>query len=202
MALLRYEVQFQEFITKVEQNSNQLSSYNCRKIVSTKYLRRHIWKCILNPKKTDLSNSNNEIKNCHIRHRAKSQTLLACADAVIDNQVAVRLHNDVLQKMAADKIGLAAKKDWLIRKYGETYLKKLKRIQLNRSCSNKMRKCAWLLLETRKRLQYLKITFFELLRLKYFDIIVCSARKISNYKEETKTFGTPSLAMHLGTMLK
>ncbi|KAI4455533.1 dde superfamily endonuclease [Holotrichia oblita] len=104
--------------------------------------------------------------------------------------------------MKADEIGLVAKKDALIRHYGENYLKKHKRAQIMTACSNKLRECARLLIEVRRRTNNTVLTFFDMLNTNLFDSIVASSKTISGYEEDNKKFKAPSLAIHMGTTLK
>ncbi|XP_072400507.1 uncharacterized protein [Diabrotica undecimpunctata] len=104
--------------------------------------------------------------------------------------------------MKADQISLVAKRDPLIRHFGENYLKKHKRAQISVACSNKMRECSRLLIEMRRHTEKKNLPFFDILNPMLFDTVVASARLISGYNEETKIYKAPSLAMHLGTTLK
>ncbi|KAK4886196.1 hypothetical protein RN001_002467 [Aquatica leii] len=104
--------------------------------------------------------------------------------------------------MRADDIALIAKKDDLIRRYGENYLKRHKRAQIVVTCSNKIRECAKLLKETRRRTNNNKLMFFDIISTCYYDIIVASAKTISRYDDTLKKYLAPSLAIHLATTLK
>ncbi|KAK4880746.1 hypothetical protein RN001_008892 [Aquatica leii] len=135
-------------------------------------------------------------------HQAQSQTLLACAADTENTAAAIQLKNEVFLRMRADDIAFIAKKDDLIRRYGENYLKRHKRAQIVVPCSNKIRECAKLLKETRRRTNNNNLTFFDIISTCYYDIIVASAKTISRYDDTLKKYLAPSLAIHLGTTLK
>ncbi|KAI4464786.1 hypothetical protein MML48_3g00014709 [Holotrichia oblita] len=193
IALLRFETQFEEFIEGVQIDNNKLPCAHCKRLVKPSYLRRHFKVCVVKPiNKTGQK----------IQHRAQSQTLLACAADFGNTEATLRVKNEVFSKMKADEIGLVAKKDALIRHYGENYLKKHKRAQIMTACSNKLRECARLLIEVRRRTNNTVLTFFDMLNTNLFDSIVASSKTISGYEEDNKKFKAPSLAIHMGTTLK
>ncbi|KAK4887472.1 hypothetical protein RN001_003743 [Aquatica leii] len=134
-------------------------------------------------------------------HQAQSQTLLACAADTENTAAAIQLKNEVFLRIRADDIALIAKKDDLIRRNGENYLKRHKRAQIVVTCSNKIRECAKLLKETRRRKNNNKLTFFDIISTRYYDIIVASAKTISRYDDTLKEYWAPSLAIHLGLAL-
>ncbi|KAF5277680.1 hypothetical protein FQA39_LY18437 [Lamprigera yunnana] len=108
----------------------------------------------------------------------------------------------LLSKMASDNIGFLARKDSLIRHFGEFYLKKHKRAQISHACSNKMRECSRLLIEMRRRTGNPNFSFVQLLNPTLFDDVVLCAKTISGYDDTRKTYKAPSLALHLGTTLQ
>ncbi|XP_072393722.1 uncharacterized protein [Diabrotica undecimpunctata] len=193
LSLLRYETQFEAFIQNDKIDSNRLPCVYCKRIVAVNYLRRHYKTCATKP----INETGHKIQ-----HRAQSQTLVACADLSINTAATLRLKNEVFAKMKADQISLVAKRDPLIRHFGENYLKKHKRAQISVACSNKMRECSRLLIEMRRHTEKKNLPFFDILNPMLFDTVVASARLISGYNEETKIYKAPSLAMHLGTTLK
>ncbi|KAK4882233.1 hypothetical protein RN001_005552 [Aquatica leii] len=175
------------------ENSNKLPCIYCKRLVKASYLRRHYKVCVVKP----INKSNQKIQ-----HQAQSQTLLACAADTENTAAAIQLKNEVFLRIRADDIALIAKKDDLIRRYGENYLKRHKRAQIVVPCSNKIRECAKLLKETRRRKNNNKLTFFDIISTCYYDIIVASAKTISRYDDTLKEYLAPSLAIHLGTTLK
>ncbi|RZC40848.1 hypothetical protein BDFB_011498, partial [Asbolus verrucosus] len=193
LALLRYETKLEAFVQDQDKNENKLPCVHCKRLITPTYLRRHYKVCIMKP----LNETNRRIQ-----HRAQSQTLLACAADVGNTYALLRIRNEVFPKMKADDISLIAKKDALIRYYGANYLKKHKRAQIVSVCSNKLRKCARLLIEMRRRTGNNNLTFFETISTKNFDLIVSSTKTVSGYHEENKNFRAPSLALHLGNLLK
>ncbi|KAK4882271.1 hypothetical protein RN001_005590 [Aquatica leii] len=187
IALLRYETQFRKFVETG--NSNKLPCIYCKRLVKPSYLKRHYKVCVVKP----INKSNQKIQ-----HQAQSQTLLACAADTENTAAAIQLKNEVFLRIRADDIALIAKKDDVIRRYGENYLKRHKRAQIVVPCSNKIRECAKLLKETRRRTNNNKLTFFDIISTCYYDIIVASAKTISRYDDTLKEYLAPSLAIHLG----
>ncbi|KAF2898335.1 hypothetical protein ILUMI_07839 [Ignelater luminosus] len=166
LALLRNEVNFESFVENEEYNTEKLPCTHCKRIVAAKYLRRHYKKCIVKP-------INETGRN--VRHRSASQTLVACASEHANITATLRVKKEVFSRMASDEIGFVARRDSLIRHFGEFYLKKHKRAQIAHACANKMRE---------------------------FDDVVLSAKAISGYDGEKKTYQASSLALHLGTTLQ
>ncbi|KAK4882179.1 hypothetical protein RN001_005498 [Aquatica leii] len=187
IALLRYETQFRKFVETG--NSNKLPCIYCKRLVKASYLRRHYKVCVVKP----INKSNQKIQ-----HQAQSQTLLACAADTENTAAAIQLKNEVFLRIRADDIALIAKKDDLIRRYGENYSKRHKREQIVVPCSNKIRECAKLLKVTRRRTNNNKLTFFDIISTCYYDIIAASAKTISRYDDTLKEYLAPSLAIHLG----
>lgn len=138
----------------------------------------------------------------NVRHLAASQTLVAYAGEHENTVATLRVKNEVFSRMASEEVGVVARKDVLIRHFGEFYLKKHKQAQIIIACSNKMRECSRLLIEMRRRLTKQDLTFFQLLDPVLFDDIVLSAKDVSGYDEGSKNYKAPSLAMHLGTILQ
>ncbi|KAH0998600.1 hypothetical protein HUJ04_005431 [Dendroctonus ponderosae] len=90
--------------------------------------------------------------------------------------------------------------DMLSCSYAESLLRRHKRTQIRNVVSNKMRELGRFLISlgnvTGIRL------LFDALNPQFFDNIIGSVRVISGYCEETKTFKSGSLALHMGTTLK
>ncbi|KAF2891051.1 hypothetical protein ILUMI_15122, partial [Ignelater luminosus] len=138
----------------------------------------------------------------NVRHRSASQTLVACASEHANITATLRVKEEVFSRMASDENGFVARRDSLIRHFGEFCLKKHKRAQIAHACANKMRECSRLLIEMRRRIGNSKFSFFEMLSPVLFDDVVMSAKAISGYDGEKKTYQAPSLALHLGTTLQ
>ncbi|KAF5279660.1 hypothetical protein FQR65_LT15317 [Abscondita terminalis] len=194
LALMRYDTEFQQFIENENITSGKLPCAHCKKILAVTYLRRHYKNCTIK--------SINETGGSRIQHRTQSQTLVACANNFTKTTASLRIIKEVYPKMKADDISFVAKRDQLIRHFGENYLKKHKRSQIASVCSNKLRECARLLIQMRKRTNNPELSFFEMLSTFNFDDVIFSTRIISGYSEEKKIFKAPSLAMHTGTLLK
>nr|CAI5852545.1 unnamed protein product [Callosobruchus analis] len=193
LALLRYESDFKIFVQNENPSAERLPCAHCKRIIGVNYLRRHYKKCIAKP-------INETGRN--ICHRAASQTLVACASDHGNVAATLRVKQEVFSRMASDEIGYLARRDPLIRHFGGYYLKKHKRAQIITACSNKMRECARLLIELRRRIGKADLSFFELLNPTLFDNIISSSKSISGYDEEKKSYRAPSLAMHMGTTLQ
>lgn len=109
---------------------------------------------------------------------------------------------EVFAKMRSDNISLVAKSDYLITSFGENYLKKHKREQLNVVCSNKMRELSRLLIQMRDLTQKADISLADIINPIYVDAFVESAKRISGYDPKNRTYRSASLAAHVGTSLK
>ncbi|KAJ8949759.1 hypothetical protein NQ318_018233 [Aromia moschata] len=104
--------------------------------------------------------------------------------------------------MKGDNIYLQSKKDLLIVRFGNSYLKKHKREGLRYACSNRMRELSRLLISVRKMMENENMALKDILHPKYFDNVISPVRNIEGYDAFKKSFKGPSLAMHLGTSLK
>lgn len=104
--------------------------------------------------------------------------------------------------MRGDEISFVAKKDLLIVHYGESYLKSQKRERKEYSCSNKMRELARLLMTYRNNNNCSNISFKDLLHPENFDGVVSATRKLAGFDPLSKTYKSPSIAIHMGTALK
>ncbi|KAF5290598.1 hypothetical protein FQA39_LY14664 [Lamprigera yunnana] len=177
LALLRYEVKFEEYVQTEEFQPDKLPCAHCKRIIAAKYLRRHYKNCIVHP-------INETGRNIH--HRAASQTLLACANEHANVTATLRVKKEVFSKMASDNIGFLERKDSLIRHFGEFYLKKPKQAQISHACSNNMRECSRLLIEMRRRTGNPNFSFFQLLNPTLFDDVILGAKTISGYDDTRK----------------
>lgn len=192
LSLLRNQTNFNQYIYDDDSESNKIPCAFCKRVVKKSYLKRHYKKCLLKPVK----------KSKRLNHLAASQTMIALASQHTNTAATIRVKNEVFSRMMADEIGNVARKDPLIRYFGEEYLKKHKRAQLAIACSNKMRECARLLIEIRRRLLRPDLSLIDILNPVLFDDIVLATKDISGYNVDTKTYKAPSLADHMGTTLK
>lgn len=131
-----------------------------------------------------------------------SQTLIAYSLDETNTINKLRVKEEVFSRMKADNISFVAKTDYLICRFGENYLKKHKREQLNIVCSNKMRELARFLIEFRKISNLPECTLKDALSPKLFDIVIEAAKNVGGYDKEKKTYKSASLSAHLGTSLK
>lgn len=104
--------------------------------------------------------------------------------------------------MKGDDIAFQAKRDLLIAQFGNSYLKKHKRERIAYACSTRMRELSRLLISFRNIIKDQNIALKDMLHPKFFDAVISSVRTIAGYDPFKKSFKTPSLAMHMGTLLK
>ncbi|KAF5294654.1 hypothetical protein FQA39_LY02786 [Lamprigera yunnana] len=88
LALLRYEVKFEQCVQTEEFQPDKLPCAHCKRIIAAKYLRRHYKNCIVHP-------INETGRN--IRHPAASQTLLACANEHANVTATLRVKKEVFK---------------------------------------------------------------------------------------------------------
>lgn len=199
LGLIRNSGNFNEFLKgnvypkygSKSDNTEYYPCHRCKALLKKKYLSRHRKTCII---KKNRSNA--------IREAAASQTLIACSLDETNTLNRLRVKEEVFPRMKADDISIVAKTDYLIYKFGENYLKKHKREQLNVVCSNKMRELARFLIEFRKISNLPHYTLKDVLTPKLFDTIVECAKNIGGFDKEQKTYRAASLSAHLGTSLK
>lgn len=160
------------------------------------YKRTYLWR----HKKVCKAVINTDNKGRKIQHLTESQTFLVSTGLLGNFLNKSRLKSEVFGIMKPDNISLIAKKDSLICLFGESYLNKHKRKQMNVVASNKIREMARLKLA----LQSLSTEkdLIDYLKPEMYDHIITAAKIISGYDPELKTFTSASLAMHLGTSLK
>lgn len=162
----------------------------CLGLFKKQYLRRHRKKCDLRDRKT----SNRE------NHLSETQIFTICSGLNKEFYDKLRLKNEVFKYMRNDEISEAAMNDILICTYGESQLKKHKRVQIRSCISNRMREMGRLLIALRKMTGIQSMS--DILKPEYFDNIVTATKIISGYNEESRTFNASSLALHMGTRLK
>lgn len=133
-------------------------------------------------------------------HLSEAQTFLA-ATGILGNYLnKSRLKTEVFPNMRPDKISFTAKSDTLICLYGESYLNKHKRRQMNIVASNKIREIARLKLALQ---EFTTIRdSIEFLKPEMYENIIAACKIICGFNSETKAFKASSLALHLGTNLK
>jgi hypothetical protein len=201
IGLLRNKAHFTEFLSgnkrpiygNSKPDTEHYPCIHCKGLYSKKYLARHSRKCIAN---TDASTSKG------FKHVSASQTLIACSLDKNATLQKLRIREEVFNIMKADEISLTAKTDVLICHFGENYLKKHKRKQMNVVCSNKIRELARLLIEFRQTTNNQESQLIDILDPSKFDICIECAKRIGGYNAEEKTYKAPSLSAHIGTSLK
>lgn len=198
--ILRQEKNFTKPVksTTTEKNSGSkdlIGYYPCSYCLGF-YKRSYLWR----HKKNCKSKTTNTAESTRRNHLTDSQTLLASVGLLGDYHNKSRLQSDVFSIMRPDDISFTAKKDPLIFLYGESYLAKHKRKQMNVVASNKMREMARLKLALEATTSITSL--FDALRPNMYDHIVTAAKIVSGYDAETKSFRSSSLALHLGTNLK
>nr|CAI5858179.1 unnamed protein product [Callosobruchus analis] len=165
---------------------------NCLGFFKKSYLWRHKKKC----------NTLTGIKKsqCRTNHLSEAQTFIAATGLLGNYLEKSRLKAEVFSIMKADKISFAAKCDPLICLYGESYLSKHKRKQMNVVASNKVREIAKLLLALQK---FSTVKWcIDFLRPDMYESIVTATKIICGFDANTRTFKASSLALHFGTNLK
>nr|CAI5842778.1 unnamed protein product [Callosobruchus analis] len=141
--------------------------------------------------------ANNLSKSC----LTTSQTFMALIQSKNSNFLkSSRVKSEVFCIMRADAISAAVKNDSIICLYGEVLLSKHKRQQIVNVVSNKMREMGRLLIILKQ--SHTVECLFDALKPEMFQHLVTAVKTMSGYSESTKSFQSPSLAMHMGTNLK
>lgn len=153
-------------------------------------LRRHIKRCYFNNETT--------LTSRRPRHQAQAQNLLVVAFGPNDP---LRT-SGLLNSLAADDVSLVAKKDKIICEVGRKYITSHKEKHLVPVARRQMRRLARLLIESRKIEKYDSLSFLSFLHPSKFKTIVNATHAIAKYNSETNLFGSPSLALQMGTLLK
>lgn len=155
-------------------------------------LFKHVKICKSKPK--DVTKTR---KNC----LTASQTFMAMIKSKNNDFLkSSRIKTEVFSIMRPDDISEVVKNDPLICLYGETLISKHKRQQIVNVVSNKMREMARLLIAL-KSIHNLN-GLFDALKPEFFQDFVSATKEISGYEISTRSFKSPSLAMHMGTNLK
>lgn len=154
-------------------------------------LFKHVKICKNKPK--DMTST----RNC----LSSSQTFMALINSKNNEFLkSSRVKAEVFRIMRPDNISATVKNDLLICLYGEALLAKHKRQQIVNVVSNKMREMGRLLLTLKNT--YDINCLFDALKPQVFQYLVSATKIISGYDITTKSFKSPSLALHMGTNLK
>lgn len=174
------------------QNEIYFPCVNCLGYYKKTYLWRHRKKCSAKTTKESGSSKTN--------HLSEAQTFLASIGMLGNYLNKSRLKKEVLGIMRPDEISFVAKNDALICMYGESYLNKHKRRQMNVVVSSKMRELARLKLALQKSTTITNL--IEILKPEMYNQIIAACKIICGYDPTTQTMKASSLALHLGTTLK
>lgn len=172
-------------------NHDYFPCLHCLGFYKKSYLWRHKKTC-----KSKVDNKSSNTKN----HLTESQTFLATTGMLGNVLNRGRIKKEVFSIMRPDIISFTAKSDPLICLYGESYINKHKRKQMNTVVSNKMRELARLkiALKESSTMEHL----IDFLKPECYELIVAATKLICGYNVEKKTYNASSLALHLGTSLK
>lgn len=132
------------------------------------------------------------------RHQAVAQNLMASCFGPNDP---LRT-SGLLNSLAADDVSLVAKKDKIICEVGRKYITSHKEKHLVQVARRQMRRLARLLMESRKIEKNDSLSLLTILHPSKFKTIVTATHTIAKYNSESKLFGSPSLALQMGTLLK
>ncbi|CAG9764523.1 unnamed protein product [Ceutorhynchus assimilis] len=132
-------------------------------------------------------------------HQSESQAFVICSGTYKEFYDSLRLKKEVLNKMRVDEVSKVVMSDILICSYGESQLKRHKRVQLATMVSNKLRELGRLLLVLKEMTGCHR--FLDILKPEFFDNLVTATKVISGYNEANKNFRAPSLALHMSTRL-
>lgn len=167
--------------------SDYLPCKHCYGMFKKKYLSRHIKLCTKYVK---------NMKEGICRAQSSGQNMLV---AFTENDKL--LQETVFPRMASDEISFVAKSDKLITSFGSRYLKSHKEKHLIAVVSQKMRMLARLLIEMRSENSSIS-TLKDCLFPEHFDAVIKCSKKVARYNEKTDRFGSPSVVLKLGQMLK
>ncbi|KAF5307700.1 hypothetical protein FQR65_LT18359 [Abscondita terminalis] len=171
----------------LEPGENYMPCNYCLGYYKKTSLRKHRKKCAMI--------KNQPSSKLRIPHLSETQAFALCSGTYKDFYDSLRLKSEVIDKMRHDNVSEAAIKDILICSYGESQLKRQKRVQLAVSVSNKMREMGRLLLVL-KSLSGIN-NLMDTLKPEMFDNVVTATQVISGYDRETHCFKAPSLALHM-----
>ncbi|XP_074039978.1 uncharacterized protein isoform X2 [Leptinotarsa decemlineata] len=160
----------------------------CKGIYRLRTLRKHSKICSCNPRNGE---------KCNVASLGQNLLVFkASRKSFLDK---LRLKNEVFPKMHANRASFNGKNDPVICQYAEDYLRKHKRPHIRNAVSNKIRELGRLLIPLRDIYGF--NTLLEAMNTKHYDKVVHAAQIISGYDVTSKTFQSPSLAMHLRTIL-
>ncbi|CAG9814234.1 unnamed protein product [Phaedon cochleariae] len=160
----------------------------CKGIYRLKTLRKHTKICSCHP---------NDGEKCNVA--SLGQNLLVFKASRRSFYDRLRLKNEVFPKMHADRASFKGKNDPVVCQYAEDYLRKHRRPHIRNAVSNKIRELGRLLIPLQDIYGF--NTLLEVMNTKHYDKVVHAAQIISGYDETAKTFQSPSLAMHMKTIL-
>lgn len=164
---------------------------NCLGFYKKNYLWRHKKIC-----KSKVENKTVGSQN----HLTESQTFLATTGMLGNMLNKSRIKKEVFSIMRPDDISYVAKTDSLICLFGESYINKHKRKQMNTVVSNKIRELARLKIALKKSSTIENL--IDALKPECYELIVAATKLICGYNVEKRTYNASSLALHMGTSLK
>ncbi|XP_044765145.1 uncharacterized protein LOC123321547 [Coccinella septempunctata] len=164
---------------------------NCLGLYKKTYLWRH--------RKICKANANNDYNKSN-KHVTNAQTFMVTTGILGNFLNRSRIKTEVFSIMRADNISFTAKSDPLICLYGESYLNKHKRKQMNIVASNRMREMARLKISLMESSAITSL--IDVLKPFHYELIVAAAKVVSGYDPDRKTYKASSLALHFGTNLK
>nr|CAI5858392.1 unnamed protein product [Callosobruchus analis] len=164
---------------------------NCLGFYKKSYLWRHnkICKSKVNPKALSSQNRLSDF-----------QTFLATTGMLGNVLNKSRVKKEVLGIMRPDHISCMTKTDSLIYLFGESYINKHKRKQMNVVVSNKMRQLARFKIALVKSMTAENL--IDVLKPECYEIIVTATKLICGCDPNNKTFRASSLAHQMGTTLE
>lgn len=192
-----FHLQMEKGITNPVRNSKnpRTEYFTCSyylRYYSRRILYRHVKICTNRPPEVT-----NPGKNC----LTNSQTLMATISSRNQDFLKTsRIKKEVFGIMRPDEISHVAKKDPVICLYGERLLNKHKRQQIATVVSNKVREMARLLISVKNIRPEIK-NMYDAIRPELFQYLVYATKNIAGFDIETRTFKSPSLALHMGTNL-
>lgn len=167
--------------------SDYLPCKHCFGMFKKKYLSRHIKVCTKYVK-------NGKEGKCQAQSSAQNMLVVFTEDHK-------QLQETVFPRMANDEISFVAKSDMLINSFGSRYLKNHKEKHLIAVVSQKIRLLARFLLSMRSENSTI-FTLRHCLTPQHFDVTIKCSKKVARYNEKTDSFGSPSVILKLGQMLK
>ncbi|CAH0562970.1 unnamed protein product, partial [Brassicogethes aeneus] len=172
------------FNSELPSSLSHLPCKYCRGFYKKEYLYKHVKTCP----------HNYDDKSTKCNAQSEGQSLFS---AYVKDDI---LRKEVFPTMRADSISFAAKTDSLICAVARRYLRSHREKQFRLVASRKMRQLATLLIELKKKINVKNL--MEALDPLNFDQIVECTKIISKFDSETETYGAPSLASNMATLIK